>query len=154
VAAAVAGLVVGVVGYHLATLKIGPEESIDGVVTGTIGRVQNDLRIDLEGVRGVVSFRQDNTLAISEVDISSQREVELHLEYEGRSIEFRAAGDIDSPLHDISLAGNTIVVRNLGAAEYVATFYRQDGASTPLRVRVVSGGELLLDEEIPPGRLR
>jgi hypothetical protein len=154
VAAAVAGLVVGAVGYHVATLNTGPEGSLDNVVTGTIGRVQNDLRIDLEGVRGVISFRQDNTLAISEVDISSQREVELYLECEGRSIEFRAAGDVESPLHDISLEGNTVVVRNLGAAEYVMTFYRQDGAPTPLRVRVVSGGELLLEEEIQPGRLR
>jgi hypothetical protein len=153
-AAAVAGLVVGIVGYHLVTLETGPKGSLDNVVTGTIGRVHNGLEIDLEGIRGAVSFRQDNTLAISEVDITTQREVELYLECEGRSVQFRATGDVDSPLHDISLAGNTIVVKNLGAAEYVATFYREDGVVTPLRVRIVSGGELLLEEEVQPSRLR
>ena len=153
-AAAVAGLIVGVVGYHLVTLEPGPKGSLENVLTGTIGPVQNRLEIDLEGIRGAVSFRQDNTLAISEVDIVSQREVELYLEYEGRSVQFRATGDVDSPLHDISLTGNTIMIKNLGAAEYVAAFYREDGVAAPLRVRIVSGGELLLEKEVQPGRLR
>jgi hypothetical protein len=153
-AAAVAGIFVGVVGYHLVTLETDSKASLDDAVTGTIGRVQNGLKIDLEGVRGAVSFRQDNTLVISEVDIFSQREVEVYLEYEGRSVELRAKGDVDSPLHDISLAGSTIVVKNLGAATYLATFYREDGAAPPLQVRIVSGDELLLEEEVRPSRLR
>ena len=153
--AAAAGLIIGVIGYHLVSLGSGVKGSLDNsAYQGTIGAVQDDLTIQLEGIRGTISFREDNTLAISEIDIVSKREIELHLEYEGRSVRFSATGDIDSPLHDISLGSNSIILKNLGEAEYLATFQRGDTPGSPLRVRVVSGGELLLEEEIHPGRLR
>jgi len=152
-AAAAVGLIVGVIGYHLVVFDPGPKGALDNAdYVGTIGP-NNGFEIDLAGIQGTVDFNQDDALAISRVKIASQREIELYLEYEGRSLEFRAVGDANSPLHDISLAGNIIILKNLGEAEYVATFRKEDGAAAPLRIRLLSEGELLLEKEIRPGRL-
>jgi hypothetical protein len=154
-AAATAGFVVGIMVYHLATYRPGASGSFDNSdLVGTIGQVENGIEIDLETVQGTISFRRENALGISEVDIQSQREIELYLEYDGQSVQFGAVGDVDSPLHDISIADNTIVLRNLGSAEYFAAFHREDGTVVPLKVRIVSEGEVLLEKEIRPGHPR
>jgi hypothetical protein len=149
------GFVIGMVAYHLATYRPTPDGSIDPRdLVGSINRVDGAFEIDLDAVQGTIDFRQEHTQAISEIEITSGREIELYLEYDGHPVQFAAVGNTDSPLHDISVADDSLVLKSLGLVHYTATFTREDGAPAPLRVRIISEGEVLLDQEIQPHRLR
>lgn len=151
--AAAVGIIVGVVGYHLAVVRPDPTRPIDETTAvGTIGQPQEGMTIDLEGIEGRIRFQEDGPFAISHIQLTSERQIDLSLEYGGRSIEFRAVGNTDNPLQDISISEHGIEAKSLGATEYIATFARDE--DLPLRVQIVSEGELLFDEVIQPGRLR
>ena len=151
VGAAAAGLVVGIVGYHL--VATGPALE-DSELTGTMKPMPEVVSIAVDGVRGRVSFEEHGGLAVSRIELASQREIEMQLDYAGSSVGFEAMGDPQNPLHDISVKGNSIIVNNLGDAEYIATFEKAQDIASPLRVRILSGDDLLLEEEIRPDRSR
>lgn len=152
ITAAAAGFALGITSYYLATYSSGVNGPLDNSkFYGTIGRADNRRAIDLEGVQGTVKFRHQNGVAISEVDITSDRPVQVRLQYGGRSIEFGAVGDTENPIQSISIAGNTITLSNLGSGRYFAVYDRDEG---PLGVQIRSQGELLFDESVSPDRLR
>ena len=151
--ATAAGVLIGLTGYHFAVYRPGSTGSFDRTTAvGTIGQAQGGLAIDLDGIRGHVRFYEDASRATSQIELASDREIELRLEYGGRSIDFHASGDTDNPLRDISVSDSGIVAKSRGSVGYVATFERE--GSRPLRVRIVSDGDVLFDKEVRPGHSR
>lgn len=149
---AAAGFLIGITSYHLIAYNSNVNGPLDNSkLYGTIGRTDNGFAIDLEAVQGTIRFRQQGDLAVSELDLTSHRTVEVLLEYGGESVEFGAVGDIDDPLQSISIAGNKIVLNNLGSGRYFAVFRRDEG---PLRVQILSDGVLLFDQDVSPGDRR
>jgi hypothetical protein len=155
VAAAAAGLAVGIAGYHLFISGPASESSLDTTrLTGTIA-IDNGTRINAPGVSGTIAFRESDDLAVSVIQIASESEkgIDVFLEYRGRAVHFEAAGPQGGTLPDIAISGNTILLKELEDGKYTATF-RREVQGSPLRVRIASEGEVLLDETFMPGGSR
>jgi hypothetical protein len=147
----VAGLVVGIAGYHLFFAGPLSEGSLDTRhLVGTITSIDNGLDIDVAGVKGTIALREREDLAESVIDIVAEKEVDVILEYPGPSVHFEAASRNNRALPQVSISGNTILLNKLGDGKYVTTF-RREVQGSPLRVRITSEGEVLLDETVAPG---
>ncbi|MDH3215890.1 MAG: hypothetical protein OEN01_06300 [Candidatus Krumholzibacteria bacterium] len=147
--AAAAGCIVGVVGSIL--YNSGVNGTLDNSrFYGTIGRVANGLEIDLPAVQGKIEFRHEKGVAMSQIRITTRRQVEVRLTYDGEALRFGATGDVDSPLQGFSVDDKTLVLKNLGSGEYVAVFHREQGVLRPLGVTIMSEGVVLMEREIEP----
>ncbi|MFQ5512256.1 MAG: hypothetical protein ACE5EO_10440 [Candidatus Krumholzibacteriia bacterium] len=134
-AAIAAGLLVGVIGYHLVNYGALPDK---GKLAGSL-RVNNSgtiminddgtwaaaLHIDLDTVQGTIGLHVEGDLAISKVEVASEREVDITLAYQGQSL-----------------------VTHLGSGRYYAVFQREGGAASPLSVRIAADGQVLLEEQV------
>jgi hypothetical protein len=153
---AAAAFVLGIVGYQLLAPGGGSTPSIDAshfygaMAPKPDAKGVSRVEIDLDAVRGTVGFREDGDVTVSEITLTSDREVEVRLEFEGESLEFGALGQTDSPLQDISLSDNVFSVKNLGANKYYFVFRSESGQSSPVQVRILDSGAVLLEEVWTP----
>lgn len=148
--AAAAGLAIGIVGYHLFVYGGSVDRSR---LVGTIAPANHGHEINLSGVSGTIAFREDDKLAVSVLDITSESDIDVLLEYKGPPVHFEAAGRDGRELPDMSVSGNTLMLNKLGHGRYAATF-RRDAGSSPLRVVITLQGVVLFDEQIAPDRRR
>jgi hypothetical protein len=148
---AVAAAVVGIIAYHIAGSSgpRGDDSRFFGAMTPPSDHAAPQVQIDLEGVQGTVGFRTQGDITVSEISLSSEREIELEMRYEGETLEFNALGAEESPLEGVVLNENALAVRNVGANRYHFVF-RSDSRSEPVRVRVSDDHGLLLEREWMP----
>ena len=155
-----AGLLIGIIGYHLVNYGLGGQSAIDPrklvgtIIVNPIATESNGLRIDLDSIQGRVDFHLDGSNAIVKVEVTSAREIDIVLEYEGQSLQVAAEGfdttDSDKALHRIVVEKNKVGMTHLGSGKYYAVFQRGIGAESPLTVRLTAGRQVLLEERVFP----
>jgi len=155
-AAGAVGVVIGVMGYHLIRNVSGVTQPID--ITQFYGTINLDgagrrgpvLDIDLPGAKGTLSVRRDDTRVVSELAVTSAEEVEIVLEYGGSPIEFAGGKLSDHPSNQVAIEDHEVHVRNRGRGTYHIMFSLHEDPASPVRVRVLSEGNVLFEKEVSP----
>ena len=154
-----AGIVIGILGYHLVKSGNGVAEPIDikqfygSIAAGDSGLQGRDVEIDLSVAKGAVTVRRNEASVLAELAIDSAGEVEVVLAYAGAPIEV-AAGKLSAhPSNEVAIEDREVHVRNRGKGTYHILFSLHEDPESPVKVRVVSRGSVLLEKEISPGRV-
>ena len=151
-----AGIVIGVLGYHLMKNGSGVTEPSD--IKQFYGTINLDslshpgpvLDIDLPGAKGTLTVHRDDTRLLSELTVASAEEVEIVLEYGGSPIEFAGGRLSDHPSNQVAITDHEVRVRNRGKGTYRILFSLHEDPASPVMVRVFSEGNVLFEKEISP----
>jgi hypothetical protein len=155
-AAAAFGVFVGIIGYHLMGYNADVNDPLDiSQISGTIGfssvdQSKPDLNISVPGVTGAGSLHRVQSRVLTHVDITSEGEIEIILGYGGQALGFSGGKLSEHPSNQVTIEDREIRVRNTGEGVYRFMFELNDDPASPFLVKVVSGGEILLDREIIP----
>lgn len=157
-AAAAAGVIVGVVGYHL--YRHGPGAQGSGDVAHFYGAIHVNglghngapLRIEVPGVSATVTVRRNRSQVISQLDVASEAEIEVVIGYGGPPLGF-AGGELSGhPSNQVAIQDGGVRVRHRGSASYRFVFGLDDEPASPVTVSVLSAGSVIYEGEIPPAR--
>ena len=157
---ALAGIVIGAIGYHLVNYEASRNRALDiSSFYGTMSKEHDpnalpELRIELDGVNGSLALRRDNSLILSRLDLRSEEEIEFILEYDGTSFQFGGLEDGGKPGSSISVEENRIRLTNRGSGRYFFAFQIEKPTDAPITVTIRAGrgagGHVLLQEDIRP----
>jgi hypothetical protein len=154
-----AGIVIGVLGYHLMKNGSGVTEPVDikqfygSIAAGGNGLPESTLDIDLPGAKGTITVRRNDKSVLSELSVDSADEVEIVLEYGGSPIEIAAGKLSDHPSNQVAIEDREVHVRNRGKGTYHILFSLHEDPASPVTVRVLSEGSVLFEKEISPSRV-
>jgi hypothetical protein len=153
---AAAGIFIGVLGYHLFRQGPGTPGSLDiSQLYGTVnvkgvGHNGPALRIDLPGIVGTVAVHRDASRVFSQLDLTSEREVEVVLEYGGSPLGFAGGKPTGHPLNQVAVQDGQVHVRNRGSGTYQFLFTQSDDPASPIVVKVLSPeGSVLYEGKAP-----
>ena len=156
-AAAVAGVFIGVIGYHLIRSGAGTTGDADNArFYGTVnkdglGRDGAVLHIDVEGATGELRARRDDSRVFSELDIRSEKEIEIILEYGGTPLDVAAGKRSGYPPNEVAAGDGEVRVRNRGDGTYRFSFALAEDPASPMTVSVRSEqGEVLYQGKVLP----
>jgi len=155
-AAAAAGAFIGVLGYHLIRSGLGNAGLIDhtqfyGTMNrDTIGRDGAVLHIDVQGVTGALTVRRDASRVFSELDIRSEKEIEVVLEYGGTPLNYAVGKLSDHPSNQVAVEDGQVRVRNQGSGTYQFLFALSKESASPITVSVRSEGTVLYRADVLP----
>ena len=146
-AVAVAGFLVGVVAYHTWDYDRGDQRSLDiSRLSGTMFTPPgNTVEIDAGVARGTVDIYQDGTTARLEIDMGSERRVEVVVESEVWPLKFGAVGASDDAEHTVSVRDGAVVFSNRGEGTFYAVFEVVSGSDGTFRLSVRDGGATVLE---------
>lgn len=154
-----AGIVIGVLGYHLMKNGSGVTEPVDikqfygSIAAGGNGLAESTLDIDLPGAKGTLTVRRNDKSVLSELSVDSADEVEIVLEYGGSPIEIAAGKLSDHPSNQVAIEDREVHVRNRGKGTYHILFSLHEDPASPVTVKVLSEGSVLFEKEISPSRV-
>ena len=152
--AGAAGCLFGVVGYYALSVGSGWNPRIDiSKIRGTMSfedRLENYGTIDLNlpGVRGTLKLKQDDGLVVSELDITSDEEIEVRFDHGGESLQFGGLRGPANPHNRVTVDRSRIALVNKGAGKYVFLLNADDAAASPIVVRVLANGTVLYEKSI------
>ncbi len=157
-AAGAVGVLIGLFGYHLAQRASQTPGPLDltpfyGAMSLEGARAGSATGIDVPGAQGTITIRRDESRVLSDLEISSGEEIEVVLEYGGTPLKFSAGDLAGDSSNGVSVMGREIHVRNRGKGNYHILYSLEDPPTTPVRVRILSGGRVLFDKGIPPARV-
>lgn len=151
-AAAAIGIILGIIVYPTIIYKLDPSLALvkDGLGGTMVSSNASTLVLESDGIAGEVTLRRGQDTAITDMQITSDREIEIALEYAGISTLLRAQVDQNTPLGNILVDGSTVRVTHNGSGRYYAVFSPVASSDVPLRVRIYADGKVLLEEQILP----
>jgi len=158
-AAGAAGIVIGVMGYHLIKNGSGIAEPADikqfygSIAAGGKNLSGPVLDVDFPAAKGTVTVRRNDASVLSELSIDSAGEVEVVFEYGGSPIEFAVDKLSENPSNQVVIEDREVHVRNRGKGTYHILFSLHEDPASPVRVRLLSEGNVLLEKEIFPSRV-
>ena len=154
--AAVMGMFVGIIGYHVLSYDAGVNDPLDiSQLRGTIDFSSVDqskpvLNIRVPGTTGTLSLHRVQARVLTHLDIRSEGEIEIVLGYGGRALGFSGGNLSNHPSNQVTIEDRKIRVRNKGEGTYSFMFELYEDPEAPFLVKVMSEGEVLLDREISP----
>lgn len=155
-AATAIGVIIGIIGYHFVSYDAGPGAPLDksrfyGTMNvGSVDRTGPVLNIDVPGATGALSIHRDNECLWSELRVTSEIDIEVVLEYPGSTVRF-AGGDLsDDPSNQVTIEKGAVRVRNRGEGTYRFLFELHEEPTFPVVVKVLSGGNVLLEDKAYP----
>jgi len=162
-AAVAAGALIGIFGYHLIRLGLGSKDSASrgdkdnarfygAMNKESVGRDGAVLHIGGEGVTGELRVRRDASHVFSELDVRSEREIEIVLDYEGPPLDIQAGEPPARPSSEISVRERGVRVTQQGSGTYRFSFaLAKDSASAmAVSVRSEEGKILYQGTVVPP----
>ncbi len=154
VAVAAGGFAVGVIGYHLVNYESIRNGSLD--ISQIYGSMNVDtdphriIDIDLEGVQGTLKFDKRGPVIVSEIEIDSEAEVEIRLEYDGESARFGGLKPTSGPDGRITVDGNSVTLVSKGAGKFYVMIDVDPTVQSFIHVYISSEGSLLLERHVDP----
>jgi hypothetical protein len=155
-AAAAAGAFIGVLGYHVVRYGLDNAGSFDktpfygAMNIDEIGRNGPVVHIDVPGATGALTVRRDETRVLADLDVSSEKEIEVVLEYRGAPLEFAVGKLTDHPSNQVAVQDGEVRVRNRGRGAYRVLFALHEDPTSPITVRVLSEGSVLFERGVSP----
>jgi len=109
------------------------------------------VEIDMEGVTGTALFSYFEKAIVAEFNMRSDRNVELQFELaEGCSFEsFKTLVSADN---DLRTGHGTLRITSKGVGDFLIVFRKTAESPGRMRLKLLSGEELLLEKTIDPGR--
>ena len=146
--AVAAGVLVGVIGYHIVNYGLGGNQVLDNsILSGTMVMDSEDgVPIGNGSVRGEVHFHREQNLAVSVIRIESRGEISISMDYAGRAIGFLASGT--GPARNILLDDGQVTLEHLGKGVFRVVFDAAD-ADASLHVTIQEGDATVFDQIIP-----
>jgi hypothetical protein len=154
-----AGIVLGILGYHLVQNGGGSSEPVDikhfygSIAAGDTGLAAPGVEIDLPVAKGTLAVRRNDSGVLSDLTVESAGDIEIVFEYEGSLIEVAAGNLSDHPSNQVSIEDREVHVRNRGKGTYHILFSLHEDPLSPVRVRVLSEGGVLFEKEVSPSRV-
>jgi len=154
VAVAAGGFAIGVIGYHLVNYETLRNGSLDiSKMYGSMNVVTDShhiVDIDLEGVQGTLKFDKKGAVIVSEIEIDSDAEIEIRLEYDGKSARFGGLDPTSEPDGRITVDGNSVALVNKGAGKYFVMIDVDPSTQSFISVYIISQGSVLLERRVDP----
>ncbi|UCH83708.1 MAG: hypothetical protein JSW50_14860 [Candidatus Latescibacterota bacterium] len=156
VGAALAGLFIGIIGYHVVSYQSGQRQPLDtSQVSGTMGLRSVDetgpvVDIDLSAVSGTFAVERDGSRVRTRLDVTSETEIDVVIAYEGPAVEYGGGDLTERSTNQITVENHGIRVRNRGEGLYYFVFQLPDNPMSPMKVNVLAEEELLLEELVYP----
>ena len=157
-AVAAAGVFVGVIAYHLFRQGIGTTDSLDpshlygSMRFDSVGSGASALRIDAPGLAGTLAVHRDESRVYSQLDVTSDGDIEIVIEYGGSPLTFAVSKLSDHPANEVAIQDGGVRVRHRGNGAYHLLFALDDDPASPMTVRILSEGTVLYRGEISPTR--
>lgn len=152
--AAGAGVVVGIIAYHLVDYRIEGGTSLDwSLLNGTMSYVGASaplasLDIDAAGVEGSIRFHKQQSLNVAEIDLSSADEIQLVVECEGMPARLGAMKSAENSLNSVEVNDRGISLTNAGRGSYVLMIHLPQGTESGIEVKILSNGEAIWSKSI------
>ncbi|UCG52825.1 MAG: anti-sigma factor [Candidatus Latescibacterota bacterium] len=158
-AAAVVGMFVGIIGYHIVSYNGETGKPLDNSqLSGTMTLLRDvDRRgpgvdIEIPGASGSLTVQQDGSRVISELDVSSDSEIDVMLIYDGSALEYGGSNLSDRSSNQVTIEDRGIRVRNRGEGTYYFLFQLHDDPAAPLVVKILAEDTVLFEEKVYPER--
>ena len=154
--AAVMGVFVGIIGYHVLRYDAGVNDPLDitqfyGTMNlSSVDQSKSVLNIRVPGATGTLSLHRVQARVLTHLDIRSEREIEIVLGYGGRALGFSGGNLSNHPSNQVTIEDREIRVRNKGEGTYRFMFELYEDPTSPFLVKIMSEGQVLLDREITP----
>jgi hypothetical protein len=154
-----AGIVIGIMGYHLIKNGSGATEPVDikqvygSIAAGGNGLAAPSIEIDIPAAKGTVTVRRNERSVLSELSVESAGDVEIVVEYAGSPIEIAAGKLSDHPSNQVAIEDREVRVKNRGKGTYHILFSLHEDPASPVTVRVLSEGNVIFEKDISPSRV-
>jgi hypothetical protein len=158
-AAGVLGIVIGIAGYHLVRNGNEAAKSVDikhfygSIAGGGEDFPGSSLEFDLPAAKGTLAVRRTDANVLSKLAIDSTGDIEIVVGYPGAPIEIAAGQLSERPSNQVAIEDREVHVRNRGKGTYHILFSLHEDPASPVKVRVLSEGSVLLEKEISPSRV-
>jgi hypothetical protein len=151
-----AGLIVGLLIYSLFT-NLNKNTFLDNSeLTGTIFldggseklRTADKVEVNLEEITGTIEIKYLKNLALAEINLTAQPEIELLIEFDENDVVFDGFRQLDPSASRIEIAENFLSLTNKGKNRYTVVFKKKPSIITPLNFKIFSNGALLFEKTI------
>ena len=156
--AALAGVFIGVIGYHVVSYKSDVSQTLDmSQISGTMGlRSVHDtgpvMNIDLPAANGMLAVERDGSYVRTRLDVKSETEIDVVIDYEGPAVQYGGENPAERSSNQITVEDHGIRVRNRGEGTYFFLFQLPDDPTSPFVVRILENENVLFEETVIPGR--
>lgn len=146
------GLIVGVIGYAL----IDRASLFDiSDLYGTMGVPKSyenigDIAVDLNGVHGTFNIKHSKDILLAEVNLSSQQEIEIAFEYNGKEISFDGFRQLRGMQNSVNISQNAVMLASIGENRCIILFHNGGASAAPMTFKIFSSGALLYERTISP----
>ena len=111
--------------------------------TGTIG-------VDLDRVRGSVSLHESDMVLLADVALDATDDIDWVVDYDAEDLTFDGYRSLDGGAGDVVAGRSQMSVRQTGNGHYLLFFTRKRRPVTPLKLRIYSADQLLLENTLSP----
>jgi hypothetical protein len=153
-----AGLVVGIALFTVLVLTVPPmvpgERSL---LYGALGMgagcaaTSEPVSFEAQDASGRASVLYCAASVLVELDLSSRSDLLVEIVFDER-VDFDGFRALQSGDHSVTVAGNSVELTHSGDRSYELMLTDDTESRLPVRMRVVSGDRLLLEETLPPMR--
>ena len=109
------------------------------------------VEMDFEGITGEAVFDFFNQALVARIKLKSVTKIDLVFEYPD-DISFEAFRTLVDAGHSLQSSHGSLMVTNEGVSDFVVVFKEPASAQTPLLFRVLSGGNVVFEKTVEPGR--
>lgn len=157
--AALAGVFIGIIGYHVVSYKPDTPRTLDNnQLSGTMGlRSVHDespvMNIDLPAANGSITVGRDDANVRTWLDVTSETEIDVVIDYEGPAVQYGGSNPVSRSSNRITVENHGIRVQNRGEGTYFFVFQLPDDPTSPFVVRILEKDHVLFEESIVPERI-
>ncbi len=157
--ALVAGIVIGSVAYSIFDAQRSTPSDFS-TLYGTMLSHQYALSFEtayyeqviLDELDGTLEIKYAEGVVVAELDLQSQQETEIVLEFDENDLGFLGFGQFQGSKFSVSVDKNNVRLRNMGENRAVFMFTDKTRSISPLNVKIFAAGALVYEKSGPTGR--
>jgi hypothetical protein len=156
--AVVAGVFIGIIGYHVVSYRSAARQPLDkNQFSATMGlRSVHDtdpvMEIDLPTANGTFAVGRDESSVRTRLEVTSETEIDVVIDYKGSALEFGGGNLADRSSNQVTVEDHGIRIRNRGEGTYFFVFQLSDDPTSPFVVRILEEDNVLFEKSVTPER--
>lgn len=108
----------------------------------------NSLQINLGDISGTATLKSSPRYAVAEIRISSSRDVDVILEYNGDEVRMSGVGAKGGLRDNVIVNNNSVQVTHRGTETYVFAFTGTARSGQPINLKLKAGGNILYEHSL------
>ena len=108
----------------------------------------DEFKFNKENVSGEATIKSSENLVLSEIMISSDRDVDVSLEFENKEFSFAAFHQMKHVENVLNISGKNLILRNKGDNKYTIIFNKHIRKSSGIKLKISSSGITVFEKNV------